>query len=85
MHSATLFLMMPVFGTLGPRPGERQRIAVELLRSTLGVFRLLDPALHVDDTRALAQLVPESLASSIPARHRRQCGTSRPLFGVLLQ
>ena len=59
MHCATLFLMIPVFGTLGPRPGERQRIPIELLRSTLGVFRLLNPALHVDDIRALTQLVPE--------------------------
>ena len=35
MHCATLFFMMPVFGTLGPRAWGRQRIAVELLRSTL--------------------------------------------------
>mmetsp|Transcript_9152 Transcript_9152/g.25564 ORF Transcript_9152/g.25564 Transcript_9152/m.25564 type:complete len:1056 (-) Transcript_9152:265-3432(-) len=67
MHCATRFQMMPVFGTLGPRPGERQRMAVELLRSTLGVFRLLNPALHVDDVRALTQLVPKNLASSMPA------------------
>ena len=46
---------------------------------------LLNPALHVDVIRALAQLVPESLAFSIPARQKllnsqpafsnpRQCG-----------
>ena len=38
---------------------------MELLRSTLGVFWPLIPALHVDDIRALMQLILESLASCI--------------------
>ena len=39
----------------------------QLLRSTHVVFWLLIPDLHVDDIRALMQLVLESLASCIPA------------------
>ena len=39
----------------------------QLLRSLLGVFWLLIPALHVDNIRALTQLVLESPASCIPA------------------
>ena len=54
-------------GTAAVRPGGRQRIALVLLRSTLGVFWLLIPPCTFDDIRALTQLALESPASCIPA------------------
>jgi class 3 adenylate cyclase len=65
-HAACKFKMMPIFGSMGPRPGDSVRLAVELLRSSLGVFRGLDPALPLDDGQALSQVVPSSLASTLP-------------------
>mmetsp|Transcript_65224 Transcript_65224/g.119022 ORF Transcript_65224/g.119022 Transcript_65224/m.119022 type:complete len:411 (-) Transcript_65224:280-1512(-) len=57
---------MPVFGTMGPRPGGSIRLAVELLRSTLGVFRHLNGDVPVEDSKALEQLVPDQLIDSLP-------------------
>jgi len=65
MHCATQFHMMPIFGTMGPRPGESTRMAVELLRSTVGVFRLLDPTIPGDDVRAL-QALAKDLKDTLP-------------------
>jgi len=64
-HCATQFNMMPVFGTMGPRPGEVTRIVRELLRSTLAVFRHLDRSVPDDDAQALAKVIPEKVASSL--------------------
>lgn len=65
-HAAVNFKALPVFGTMGPRPGDSIRLGVELLRSALGIFRHLDPNLPVDDGQALSQVVPSSLASNLP-------------------
>jgi len=51
---------------MGPRPGDSIRLAVELLRSSLAVFRHLDPAVPQDDGQALSQVVPSTLASNLP-------------------
>merc|ERR1719436_743831 len=61
-HCATQFQMMPIFGTMGPRPGENLRMAVELLRSTVGVFRHLNASVPADDVQVLVQVVPPELA-----------------------
>jgi len=77
IHSAMQFQMLPVFGTMGPRPGDSARLASELLRSALGVFRALDadkgngppaagPLLEEDDFEVLARLVPAEHRSSLP-------------------
>jgi class 3 adenylate cyclase len=65
-HCATQFNMMPVFGTMGPRPGEVTRIVLDLLRSTLAVFRHLDRSVPDDDAQALAKVMPEKQAASLP-------------------
>lgn len=65
-HAAVVFQMMPVFGTMGPRPGGSIRLAVELLRSTLGVFRHLNGDIPHEDSKALEQLVPDQLIDSLP-------------------
>mmetsp|Transcript_141351 Transcript_141351/g.249490 ORF Transcript_141351/g.249490 Transcript_141351/m.249490 type:complete len:1044 (+) Transcript_141351:183-3314(+) len=65
-HSAVRLQMMPVFGTMGPRPGDSIRLAVELLRSTLGVFRHLNGTVPLDDAQALEQVVPDQLIESVP-------------------
>jgi len=65
-HCATQFQMMPIFGTMGPRPGESSRMAVELLRSTVAVFRHLNAAIPTDDVQALVQVVPPQLAGCVP-------------------
>jgi hypothetical protein len=49
VHAAVNFKMMPVFGTMGPRPGDSSRLAVELVRSCLGVLRLVDTKLPDDE------------------------------------
>merc|ERR1719401_2720493 len=67
VYSAVQFQMMPVFGTMGPRPGDGVRLAVELLRSLLGVFRSLNPSLPADDEyQALVKVVPSAKASALP-------------------
>jgi len=66
MYTTLRFQMMPVFGTMGPRPGGSIRFAVELIRSTMGVFRFLDLSLPADDFLALSQVVPPQLAGSLP-------------------
>jgi len=65
-HAAVKFKMMPTFGTMGPRPGDSIKLAVELLRSVLGVFRSSDPAVPLDDAVALSKVVPSNLAGTIP-------------------
>merc|ERR1719428_1793973 len=58
---------LAVFGTMGPRPGERLRPATEMLRSTIAAFRKLDPArVHRDDIDALKHLVPVEHAMKLP-------------------
>mmetsp|Transcript_22095 Transcript_22095/g.50520 ORF Transcript_22095/g.50520 Transcript_22095/m.50520 type:complete len:1076 (-) Transcript_22095:84-3311(-) len=59
MHCAHMFKMMPIFGTMGPRPRESKRMAVELLQSTVGVFRYIRPDVPQDDAKALAHLLPK--------------------------
>lgn len=66
MHAAVNFKMMPVFGTMGPRPGDSSRLAVELLRSCLGIFRHNDPALGEDEGHMLHQCVPQDLQRHVP-------------------
>mmetsp|Transcript_7189 Transcript_7189/g.20209 ORF Transcript_7189/g.20209 Transcript_7189/m.20209 type:complete len:1055 (+) Transcript_7189:96-3260(+) len=70
-HCATQFQMMPIFGTMGPRPGQTIRMAVELLRSTVAVFRHMGGAhggatLAADDSQALEQIAPPHLKSTLP-------------------
>lgn len=68
-HCATQFQMLPVFGTMGPRPGESTRMAIELLRSMapwpqswaqareVAVYRLSNPGLPAEDAQALQHLL----------------------------
>jgi len=65
-HASIKFGMVPIFGTMGPRPGDSIRLAVELLRSSIAAFRHLDPTVAMDDAQALATVVPSSLASTLP-------------------
>ncbi|CAE7199518.1 ADCY10 [Symbiodinium natans] len=64
-HCALQFQTMPVFGTMGPRPGESTRMAVELLRSLVAVYRTQNPATPADDVQALAKLIPSQYAGSL--------------------
>jgi len=65
-HCSTQFQMLPIFGTMGPRPGESSRMAIELLRSSLCVFRHLSASVPGDDVQALVQVVPPELAGNVP-------------------
>ena len=40
---------LPIFGTMGPRPKESCRMIVELLQSTLNVFRHIRGGIPKDD------------------------------------
>lgn len=66
MYSALRFQVMPVFGSMGPRPGDSVRLGVELIRSTLGVFRHTNPQVPNDDFQALTHVVPPAVADSLP-------------------
>eukprot|EP00931_Biecheleriopsis_adriatica_P090950 TRINITY_DN64859_c0_g1_i1.p1 TRINITY_DN64859_c0_g1~~TRINITY_DN64859_c0_g1_i1.p1 ORF type:complete len:1150 (+),score=235.68 TRINITY_DN64859_c0_g1_i1:159-3452(+) len=61
VHAATHFNMVPIFGSMGPRVQDPERMGVELVRSCLGAFRHLDNALPADDLEALRQLLPANL------------------------
>mmetsp|Transcript_34163 Transcript_34163/g.72689 ORF Transcript_34163/g.72689 Transcript_34163/m.72689 type:complete len:1111 (+) Transcript_34163:318-3650(+) len=68
VHCAHRLHILPIIGTIGPRPGEYARMAVELIRSTLGVFRLLQGCqnLPTDDFQALQKLVSPELHPRLP-------------------
>lgn len=66
VFSAQRLQMMPIFGTMGPRPGDSIRLAVDLIRSTLGVFRVVTSSLPPDDYQALTQLAPPEVAGKCP-------------------
>merc|ERR1712176_1529845 len=42
VFSATQLRMLPVFGSIGPRLNDTERLGIELLKSTVGVFRHMD-------------------------------------------
>mmetsp|Transcript_52533 Transcript_52533/g.94242 ORF Transcript_52533/g.94242 Transcript_52533/m.94242 type:complete len:1050 (-) Transcript_52533:209-3358(-) len=65
-HCAMQFQMLPIFGTMGPRPGETIRMIVELLRSIIAVCRNIGTNVPTDDVQALSQLVPAQHVSSMP-------------------
>jgi len=71
LTAAAQFKMYPMMGSMGPRPGGSLQLASEMLRSTLGIFRHLNPIVPKDDKQALAQVVPSQLQSShIPILHQ---------------
>lgn len=50
--------MLPVFGSIGPRLNDVERLGVELLLSTICAFRHLDRSVPQDPLQALAKLLP---------------------------
>lgn len=68
VYSALNLRVMPVFGTMGPRPGDAPSLALQLLTSSLEVFRSLNLAgtLPVDDFAAMQKLTPPDLAMRLP-------------------
>jgi len=80
------FQMMPIFGTMGPRPGDSTRLVVELLRSMLAVFRHLNSSVPPDDYLALAQVVPKEHSATLPDFRqalRRQSGNDNNVAPTL--
>jgi len=65
LHAAQEFYMLPVFGTMGPRILDLDRVCVELLRSTLGVFRHIDSSTPESDTEAVAQILRHDTADAV--------------------
>lgn len=65
MHCATQFQMMPIFGTMGPRPGQAYRMALELLRSTIAVKRHLEGNIPLDDLDALEKCLPQASPATL--------------------
>jgi len=66
VHAATQLHMMPVFGSIGPTLNDQERLGVELLRSTVGVFRLFNSSLPESDLDALTKLIPGHLHGILP-------------------
>lgn len=65
-YTAVKLGILPIFGTMGPRIGDEERLGVELVRSTLGVFRHLQSTLPVDDMQCLMRILPPDYSSSLP-------------------
>jgi len=67
-HAAAHLQMLPVFGSMGPRLNDVERVAVELLRSTVGVFRHLhlSGSLPADDLQALERVLPPRFLGTMP-------------------
>jgi len=66
VYAASNLKILPVFGSIGPRPGDPERLGVELLRSTVAVYRHLDRSLPADDEQALALVLPSHLTNLLP-------------------
>mmetsp|Transcript_44947 Transcript_44947/g.144002 ORF Transcript_44947/g.144002 Transcript_44947/m.144002 type:complete len:1129 (-) Transcript_44947:87-3473(-) len=66
LYAGHEFSMLPVFGTMGPRIADLDRFGIELLLSTIGVFRHLDPHMPRSDLDALQRILPEHLAGIMP-------------------
>jgi len=59
VSSACKFGIYPIFGVMGPRPDDSQRLATELIRTTLSIYRFLDTSLPTDDVMALTKVMPK--------------------------
>jgi len=66
-YAALKFQTLPVFATMGPRPGDSVRMANELLRSTISVYRFMQPNLPDDEFSLLQAIIPPNLTGHIPA------------------
>ncbi|CAK0817045.1 unnamed protein product [Prorocentrum cordatum] len=60
MYTHQNLYMVPIFGSIGPRLNDIERLGVELLLSTIGAFRHLDRSVWApqDPLQALAKLLP---------------------------
>jgi len=58
MYTHQNLYMVPIFGSIGPRLNDIERLGVELLLSTIGAFRHLDRSVPQDPLQALAKLLP---------------------------
>lgn len=65
MYSTLKFKMVPIFGTMGPRPNDSIRFSNELLRSTLGAFRFVQD-LPNDPFQALTKVAPPQFSTRLP-------------------
>jgi len=65
MHCATHLQMLPIFGSMGPRPGNRTRILTELLRSTLSLLRYTNSSIPQDDMQALTRVAPSHFQAQL--------------------
>jgi hypothetical protein len=65
-YCASKLGVLPILGSMGPRIGDEERLGIELLRSTLGVFRHLDISLPADDLQCLGQLLPPDATKWLP-------------------
>lgn len=62
VHSAVTFRMFPAFGSMGPRPGDSVRLACELLRSTMNIYRRAGKVSdNADEAQVLHQLCPQKV------------------------
>jgi len=59
--------MLPIIGSMGPRPGDSTKFATEMLRSVLALMRFLSPGtLSFEDVDAIAQVSPAEMKSKVP-------------------
>eukprot|EP00930_Biecheleria_cincta_P036704 TRINITY_DN25153_c0_g1_i1.p1 TRINITY_DN25153_c0_g1~~TRINITY_DN25153_c0_g1_i1.p1 ORF type:complete len:1064 (+),score=204.44 TRINITY_DN25153_c0_g1_i1:412-3192(+) len=66
-YSLVRFRAFPVFGTMGPRPGDSERLGGQLLQSTVSIFRKTNlQALPEDDVEALKAIMPKNMANHLP-------------------
>jgi len=66
MYSAVHFRVLPVFGSLGPRPTDGVSLGSQLIRSALNVFRYMNPHLQAGDYQTLTHMLPASHSEHLP-------------------
>jgi class 3 adenylate cyclase len=64
VHSASQHNMLPIFGTIGPRPNARTRPLRELIVSSVAALRRIDMSLPRNDTDALGHIAPAEVSGS---------------------
>jgi len=84
LYTAEHLATLPIFGTIGPRISDLDKLGVELIRSAVAVARHMDSQLPQDDLEALRSLIPPEYQQDLDAVHEAFAGEAEQERRVLL-